>query len=280
MPSLNTSSSDARPARVRSLSTPAKVARAAVALAVATVLAAACQPVPSSMPAVVTAHVVVPATGLPGAANLVLDGPTFDVAAAAACARTPVPQAAEFFGGDLAEWAIGSLAGENLSLEQQRARAGAALVSGYAAGQDLHQHFGVQATGGSSPFGDLSVLVNANTTIPALDQLVGRFLLLAHGDGGSAVGSVAALAPVLAQLHAAASQDFGAADVPVELRSFMESLVAATASALTAATAGAVGDVAAARRADAAIGGLLAWAGGYYLGITATTPWPAPTYSC
>jgi hypothetical protein len=250
-----------------------------VALTVATVLAAACQPVPSSMPALATSHVVVPAINLPGALNLVIDGPTFDTAAAAVCATTPVPSSGAFFDGDLAEWAIGSLAGENLSLDQQRARAGAALVSGYAAGQDLHQHYGVQATGGS-PFGDLSTFVNPNTTIPALDQVVGHFLLLANADGASAVAAVVGLAPFIVQLHLEASQGFGAANLPPELSSFLQSLIAATASAATAATAGAAGDVAAAHRANAAVAGLLAWAGGYYLGITATTPWPAPSYSC
>jgi hypothetical protein len=280
VPTLNSTSSDAPANRVR-LTTAAKAGRAAIALVIATVLAAACQPVPASMPALSTSHVVVPATGLPGAANLVLDGATFDAAAAAACATTPIPQPADFFGGGLAEWAVGALATQGAALDQQRAYAGAALVSGYAAGQDLHQHFGVQALAGpDGPFGDISMLVNADVTIPALDQMVGRFLLLANGDDGAAIASAAGLAPLLAQLHAAAAQDFGAANIPTELRPLMQSLVAATASAATAATSGALGDAGAAHRANAAVSGLLSWAGGYFLGITAATPWPAPSYAC
>ena len=70
------------------------------------------------------------------------------------------PEAADFFGGDLARVAVGSLATLPTDLAQQRAYTGAALISGYAAGQDLHQHFGVQLLDQpQAPFGDLSMLV-------------------------------------------------------------------------------------------------------------------------
>jgi hypothetical protein len=255
-------------------------ARAAVALTLAAVVAG-CLPPGSTMPAVTTAHVSIPATPVAAVPNLVLDGATFDSIASAACATSPVPDSATFFGSFLGEHAVGDLAGRTTTLDQQRALLGAAFTSGYFGGRDIHDHAGVFVdTSTGSPFAALTPLINSSTSIAVLNQLVGQVLLTANGPSTSVTSSIAAMAPLLATLAAAAQQDFGATDVPESVRPLLASVAAATQSTLAAAAAGASGDVVNARRAESAAAGLLAWAGGYFFGLTATTPIATPTFTC
>lgn len=253
--------------------------RAATAGAVlgATSLLAACIPAPASMPAVTTARVVVPSIPLVAAPNLVLDAATFDAAALDACTAGGAAASADgFFGFALGRWAVMRLADEPTTLADQQRLLGTVFTAGFFGGKRLATVHGLDADGG--PFAAIPTATKAMSTT-VISQFAGQMLGIANGDGVMVQATAAAMVPLLVKaitaLETQTDPAWGA-DVTALATSLREVVTAVHA----AAAAGAAGDVAAARRAESAMAGLVVWAGGFALGAAGQLPVGDPTLTC
>jgi len=247
-----------------------------------TALLAACAPSPTPMPSLTGAHINVAAIPLPSATNVVLDAATVDAAGAAECAALgSSASSATFFDDDLGQWSVTQLATTDSDINRQHALLGNLFVSGYFGGSELLASHGAEMQiPSNSPFAALGGLVNAGTTVATLDALVGRVLTVANGNASEVGTSVGLFPPLLTQVITAAQATLAQDGVPADGAALLQALINSAQTTLAAATAGGAGDIAAARRAEEASTGILTWAAGYYLGLTAASTTPSPTLAC
>jgi hypothetical protein len=247
-----------------------------------TALLSACAPSSTPMPALQGAHINVAAIPLPSGSNIVLDAATVDEAGAAECAALGSSATSQtFFDDDLGQWSVTQLASVGGDVARQHVLLGSAFVSGYFGGVDLRaSHGAAMDIPSNSPFAAVDGLVNAGTTVATLDGLVGHILDVANGNPAEVGTSVGLFTPLLNQIIAVGTQALAQPGLPDDGTALLTALVNAATAALTAATAGSAGDIGAARRAEEAATGILTWAAGYYLGLTAPAPIAAPTLTC
>lgn len=241
-------------------------------------LLAACIPPPAAMPMVKTTRVDVPAIPLAAVPNIALDAATFDAAAAAACVTGGVAATTTgFYGSELGRWSALRLANETTTLVDQQHLLGNLFTAGFFGGRHLATtHPEMVDLLERGPFAAMSDSTKAASTI-VLNQLAGQMLAAANGDGVAA--ATAALAPLLGQAVAALNRP---ADPswPADVASLAAAVRDVANAVSSAATGAAGGDLAAARRTEAAMAGLLVWAGGFAMGVAGQLPVGDPSLTC
>lgn len=243
-------------------------------------LLSACMPPPAAMPVVKTAMVDIPSIPLASVPNLALDAATFDAAATAACSSGGAPGTSDgFYGSELGRWSAMRLATEATTLVDQQRLLGNLFAAGFFGGRQFGEAHGaaidLSATG---PFAALSPMAKAMSTV-AINQLAGQMLATANGDPVKVQAGVAAMVPLIQKLLTALEHP-ALGMLPADLQVLVSALREVATTAHAAALAGAGGDVAAARRVEATVAGVLVWAGGFYLGLSGQMNVADPTLTC
>ena len=246
----------------------------------ATGLLAACIPAPAAMPMIQTARVQVPSIPLAAVPNLALDAGTFDAGAAAACATGgPSAESAGFYRSALGRWAALRLATETTTLPEQQRLLGTLFTAGFFGGKDLLAKYGSQIDlSANGPFAAVTPMVKSASTA-VIDRLAGQMLATANGDPTAVRAAATAMAPLVAQLLNALANP-AVVLLPNDVQQLVGALGEVAQAAHAATTAAAAGDVAAARRAEATLAGVLVWAAGFTMGVAGQLDVATPTLTC